>query len=420
MTTAEEASTALAPWLANLIDRWDIDSLAARIVQRDMALAFREWQDDPGFSDMLLKSARSNLEVLCRHFAGEGSLDDVSLSHQVRFARQQAQLGSSQNALQRSYRLGVHTITSDWLALVADEAKERDLGAAETTAAMTESVEKIMRYADVVLTQVAEEFAEQEARLRRTGEQIRQQVIRDVVTGSGPVQTAELLTTLGYDVSGAHLAVEVIGLSLGSAQAVLRQLRLAGSSVHHLAMSRRVDHLTVWLYQPRSWREESVAAVAELLRSTGHTALLSRPAIGVDGLRETFREIREMESLGGLGGLLAPCVVSYADVQLDLLLLKDPDAAKRFVSDTLGELADDTATAGRLRETLLASFVSGSHVQAAEMLGLHEHTVRNRLQRAERILGESAARRRVELQTALRVHTILNPARSTSDSRGSD
>lgn len=59
----------------------------------------------------------------------------------------------------------------------------------------------------------------------------------------------------------------------------------------------------------------------------------------------------------------------------------------RFVREELGPLAAGTASARTLCETMLASFTFGTHVATAEHLGLHEHTVRNRLQRAEALLG---------------------------------
>jgi DNA-binding PucR family transcriptional regulator len=46
-------------------------------------------------------------------------------------------------------------------------------------------------------------------------------------------------------------------------------------------------------------------------------------------------------------------------------------------------------------------------VATAELLMLHEHTVRNRLQRIEKILGRPLTEQRVELQVALRICRML-------------
>ena len=83
-------------------------------------------------------------------------------------------------------------------------------------------------------------------------------------------------------------------------------------------------------------------------------------------------------------------MVRYADAGLEILLLQDDALARTFVEAELGPLAGPHAEAGRLRETLEASFRFGSHVAAAEHLQLHEHTVRNRLHKAETLLGHSS------------------------------
>ena len=400
-----------APWVRELVSRWDVDALAARIVERDMAVVFSDRAADPRFSEMLRTSVTSNLGFLSGCLAGRQDLADVALQAQVTFAREQAHLGSSQNALQRSYRLGLRTIAADWLALVAREAVRLDLRIEEAMSAVTDSTALLLRFADVVLTQVATEFAEQEARLRLTGQQIKQQVVWDILTSNGSAETSELLLVLGYDLTGSHLAVEVAGTKPADSSSIVAALRKAGSSSHHLVLNRRVDHLTLWLYKPRTWEPDAQRAVLATLREMGRAAVVSRPASGIPGLQQSYQQLVEMEPLfNPRAGSRAQPVNSYDDVQLDLLLLRDPAAAARFVADTLGELADETNAAAKLRETLLTSFTYGSHVQTAEQLGLHEHTVRNRIQRAEQILGGRLARRRVEVETALRLHATLGPA----------
>ena len=67
----------------------------------------------------------------------------------------------------------------------------------------------------------------------------------------------------------------------------------------------------------------------------------------------------------------------------------------------------------RLRETLEASFRYGSHVAAAEYLQLHEHTVRNRLHKAEEFLGHTLSEPRTELQVAARLIRLLSGPEQT-------
>ncbi|HEY4418894.1 MAG TPA: helix-turn-helix domain-containing protein [Pseudonocardia sp.] len=107
------------------------------------------------------------------------------------------------------------------------------------------------------------------------------------------------------------------------------------------------------------------------------------------------------------GRTQAPPVLAHRDVALEILLLREPERARGFVRAGLRALADDTAEAARLRETLYVSFRLGTHVATAERLQLHEHTVRNRLHRAEEHIGHPLHERRTELQVALRLLRLL-------------
>jgi DNA-binding PucR family transcriptional regulator len=98
-----------------------------------------------------------------------------------------------------------------------------------------------------------------------------------------------------------------------------------------------------------------------------------------------------------------PGVVTLADVRLEALLGDDPARAARFVAAELRGLAEPGPEAERLRETVRTWLATGSHVGTAKALGLHEHTVRNRLRRAEELLGRPVTERRTETQVALRL-----------------
>jgi len=100
-------------------------------------------------------------------------------------------------------------------------------------------------------------------------------------------------------------------------------------------------------------------------------------------------------------------VLSHADVSLEILLMADRAGARAFVTAELGGLGGDDDLSDRLRETVEASYRWGSHVTTAAHLHLHEHTVRNRLQKAAELLGRPLTERRTELQVALRLARLL-------------
>ena len=114
------------------------------------------------------------------------------------------------------------------------------------------------------------------------------------------------------------------------------------------------------------------------------TASVSNPGEGPDGFVTALRQAEDAERIRAAWGRNnAPPVVRYADAGLEILLLQNEALARTFVEAELGPLAQDTTEAARLRETLEASFRFGSHVAAADHLRLHEHTVRNRLHKAD-------------------------------------
>jgi PucR C-terminal helix-turn-helix domain len=85
-------------------------------------------------------------------------------------------------------------------------------------------------------------------------------------------------------------------------------------------------------------------------------------------------------------------------------------SARDFLTDELGPLLAGDSFARRLRETLLAWLMMGSHGSAAAMLGVHENTVRNRLRAAQELLGVPLTGRRTELMVALRLERLLSSA----------
>jgi DNA-binding PucR family transcriptional regulator len=171
----------------------------------------------------------------------------------------------------------------------------------------------------------------------------------------------------------------------------------------------------VWLGRGLPWDARAAATVRSVLAASGLVACLAEPGRGVDGLRAGLaqalkvRQIRDAWAASGAPDV--PRVLSHAEVGLEVLLLQDDAVARRFVLAELGCLSQDSAEAARLRETLAASLRFSTHVAAAEHLQVHEHTVRNRLQKIETLVGHPAIERRTEMQVALRLLRLLAPQR---------
>jgi hypothetical protein len=402
------AQRRLPGWVRQLAADVDLDALCRRVVARDIEVAFPDLADDDAFAEHLRASVRENLSLLQQVLTGRLPLAAVRLEQPLVFARVQAELRLPQTALQRSYRVGFATMWEGWAERLQEVATATDVPRDEAVHGLAELTRAILDYQDHVASQVAESYARLDDALGRSRASVRQGLVREILRGDRTSLAPSDLLTLDHDLTGSHVAVLLPAVAEGAAGRLVIGLRAATgvrqALVHPLDLSRTA----VWLTSPGGWSEGTVRRLCDALTATGVEAAVSEPLPGLDGFRAALEETLDVERVRrALGPAHAPRVVQHADVALEILLLREPERAHRFVRAELGPLADDTPEAARLRETLDASFRLGSHVSAAEHLQLHEHTVRNRLHRAEEHLGRPLSERRTELQVALRLQRLL-------------
>jgi sugar diacid utilization regulator len=237
---------------------------------------------------------------------------------------------------------------------------------------------------------------------------VRQGLVRGLLGDDPQVPTPADRVTIGYDLDWHHLAVLLPGCAEADAERLLARLRAAMHVPQSLVHAVDLASTVLWLGRPVDWRPGEIDDVTAFLRDAGLAACVSDPAPGVGGLRETFGQVEAVERVRSASRSPdAPCLLTYQDAALEILLLHDPALARAFVRRELGPLADGSAEAARLRETLEVSYRLASHVATAEQLAVHEHTVRNRLQKTEQLLGHPLAERRTEVQVALRLHRLV-------------
>ena len=402
------APTGLPEWVRNASATLDLDAVCEAVVERDLAAAFPLHADDAEFRDQLRASARENLAALDDLVCGRRALQDVHLREPLAFAAVQARLRIPQTALQRSYRVGFLVKWQAWSRVLRDQAERDDVPRDEALSALEQVAAVLFGYQDHVASQVAESYAVVDDALSRSRTHVRQGLVRQLLREDTASLPPSDLVTLDYDLSASHLVVLLPATPQGAAGQLLVGLRSAtgvgASLVHPLGMSSTA----VWLGASGAWSLALRRSLLDVLRRTGAEASLSRSASGLTGFRTALAQAQEVERVRqAWGRASAPAVLEHADVRLEVLLLRDPAGARSFVEAELGPLAAGTTEAARLRDTLDASFQCGSHVAAAEHLQLHEHTVRNRLHKAEQQLGHPLQDRRTELQVALRLHRLL-------------
>jgi DNA-binding PucR family transcriptional regulator len=172
-------------------------------------------------------------------------------------------------------------------------------------------------------------------------------------------------------------------------------------------LQRAARRWVVWLGRSAPYGARELQGLSQALARSGLRVAGGEPWPGIDGLRRTHEEASMAASVQRALGPGVEAVLWYRDVRLEALLLADESRARRFVIEELGPLAGSDPRLARIRETLLVSLSTGTHVGAAALLGVHENTVRNRIRQAEEMLPGAMTGRRTELQVALRLERVL-------------
>jgi DNA-binding PucR family transcriptional regulator len=390
------------------VDEFDVDELVELVLERCASEVFGPFAHDEEFRARLRASIRQNTYALRDVLAGRSALADVVLDRLLELATVQAQMRVPQQTWQRSYRISYFLQWEMWTRHIRAAAEERGLSAEETADALSQLTRVALSYQDHVATKVAEGFAREQEALNRSRTHVRRSLVRDVLAGKAGELTASDMAILAYPLEAHHVAVLLPTVPEGAALQLADGLRAATRCYQQLVHPLTLSSSVVWLGRLEPWRLEALEAIRNVLTSVGVDASVSAAASGVGGFCDTLTQAQETERVrAAWGPTSAPAVITYGDAALEILLLQNDDLANRFVDTELGPLALDTTEAARLRETLEASFRFGSHVAAAEHLQLHEHTVRNRLHKAEELLGHSLQERRIELQVAVRLVRLL-------------
>jgi sugar diacid utilization regulator len=400
----------LPDWVQELARDFDADSLVDGILGRCVAIAFPSHAHDEDFLAALTASIRANAHALASVVAGDISLEDVYLTEVLSFAKVQAQLRIPQKSMQRSYRISFFTMWEAWCAHLHDGVDSRDIGRNDAMVAQQLLTQTILAYQDFVAAQVAELYTRDYEALNRSRAHMRRSLVKTLLRGDGEALSGSDAAVLAYELSGRHLAVLLPAVAEGAATQLAVGMRKAAGCQDSLVYPLTLNSTVVWLGRIGEWKRTALDALDSVLTEAGVSATISSPHTGLGGLRTTFEEATDAQKVRAAWGRPgAPSVVHHDEVSLEILLTRDPTLARRFVERELGPLALNTVDAARLRETLEASFRFVSHVAAAEHLQLHEHTVRNRLHKAEELLGYPVGERRTELQVAARLMRLLEP-----------
>jgi DNA-binding PucR family transcriptional regulator len=402
----------LPPEAREPIDALPIDDLIDRVVERCSSTVFAQHAHDSLFVDRLRDSVAQNAHALRDVLVGRATLDEVQLDRVLSFASVQAQLRIPQKSMQRSYRVSFYTQWEMWTRQLNEWVQQEKLSAEHTASLLSELTRSILAYQDHVASQVAETYTRDYEVLNRSRAHVRKTLVREVLRDGVAELSASDQAILAYQLDGDHVAVLLPDMTEGAAGQLAEGLRTATRAHQTIVYPLTLGSTVIWLCKVEPWQRTGLSSLVDVLGKVGATASVSNPNGGADGFTQALRQAQDTERVReAWGRQTAPPVLRYADAGLEILLMQNDGLARTFVAAELGPLAEGTAEATRLRDTLDASFRFGSHVAAAQHLNLHEHTVRNRLQKAEQLLGHSLQERRTELQVAVRLVRLLGDDR---------
>ncbi len=406
-----EASVQLAGALGPVTDAaqrlagdLNANSDARFVADQCMKLVFPERADDERFREAMLCSSFEKIDAMWRIIGGQNELEGTTPLGAFAFAETAAEIGITLPEFEQVYRVGAGLVWLCWYRHALERAAMHDVPVADLVGAPTLLIHA---YIDRVFAPVYERYDAARAEHQGSSDHRQQNILRQALAGTKAMGEAETEQALGVSLGGEHLAFVVRSDLRVDPTELARRIKSA-CGISESLVYRHESAPVVWLSSASRFKPAQLRRVREALERTGLHIAMGEPSSGLSGLGATGRDALEASRLQQKLGCEATPLLSFADVRLEALFLSEPERARRFVLDELGPLDSPDARMRRLRDTALVWLTAGSHVSAATQLGVHEHTVRNRVAQIEELLGRPLAGRRTELLVALRLKRILD------------
>ena len=332
----------------DLARRMDRDKSADVITEGLMDVVFPDRQQDEGFREMLRRNAYDNIDTVWRIIAGQDDLEASAPFGALTFSDTAAEIGVPLHQFQRIYRVGVGLAWSLWFEAAVDYSRDHGVDLAELLGGPSMIIHA---FSDGQMTSLVTRYEATQAQDRRTREQLQLSILRQALDGTAVLSEAETEEALGIRLAGDHLAIAILSDRSPMESGLASHLRREVERAQVLEYRHGVRLWLLWLSCPGRLSKQRVQAVRKLLERTGVRSALGEPASGQAGLGGTGRDALDAARLQDMLGDEAPAVVSFDELRLESLLIGDPDRARRFVCDELGELDRDDARTATLRET---------------------------------------------------------------------
>jgi DNA-binding PucR family transcriptional regulator len=310
-------------------------------------------------------------------------------------------------ALIQAYRVGQNIAWSWWMEHLAHEVSDHGL----LLEAIERSSERMFVYVDAVVEEQVRMWERERERWSGRLTMQRAEAVRTVLAGEASAPE-KALRGIGYALDRELVA----GILWESAPAATPQatappmsrLELTAGAIaaavgleRTLIVPAEASCMWAWFALDRRFDLDALArSAAEQLRERQGLSL-SIAGRGLEGFRGGHRQALRARRFAELSQAERG-IVRFDEVETLCVMSEDPELLADFVERKLGALAAGSPNARRLRETVLVWLHEGGNVsRAAERMQTHKNTVRNRLQRAEELVGRALEEDRLGLELAL-------------------
>ena len=384
----------------------DVSSDIRRSLEEDIP----ELRGDAGVVELLGASVEGNIDTILRALRYDIAVQRVEApAAALEYARRLAQHGVPVNALVRAYRLGQRRVTE----LVLGEVRALDIEPSTRLAVIEAIGAMLFEYIDWISQQVVVVYEDERERWLENQNNVRALRVREVMAEDKPIDIDAATTSIGYPLRWHHVALVMwypdLGAEAGELVRLQRFLRELAHAVQAAASPLFVaaDRVTGWGWLSyHTAAPDAVSSVRQfaLNRPDSPSVTIGTMAPGLDGFRASHREAEGARGVAVAGGVHEPAVIAAADpgVSIAALLAGNIVAAGEWVSKVLGDLAVDSESDARLRDTLHLYLRCGcSYTGAAEELGLHFNSVKYRVSRALARRGRPMDADRLDVEVAL-------------------
>ena len=365
-----------------------------------------------GLPELLDPTLRPELEASTRsHWKGflavvnRSTIDVQPTAPIYDFARTLARRGFELPVLLSAYRIGQRSTWDFITDLLRTEVPDPDL----RSSVLLRFWSNATQWIDTVIESLIPVFIDERERWQR-GTLARRAEIAKAILAKQSVDIDSAATTLAYPLRQHHTAFTLLVEDGVPDFELQRLLEVAAGSVSKglgggkpLVIPSGARSAWCWTAQPsHPQADESLLELPPFVRAT---VGMCHP--GPSGFRLTH--IEAVAALAVADRCEQP-VLRYTDVELACLAagILCADGRTAFVCRELGGLvcADDATQ--RLRHTLRVYLKQGCDALATgELLQVHANTVRYRVRQAEQRLGHGVHQRRVQLELALEIGSVL-------------